>query len=192
MSSVLKKEKSLIIIDEDIDTKTLKVLKNLQNLYSNNVRIRKLNTNLQKDTFESNYSKEKISAINDSIEVCFIIGSNLKTENAILNSKLRSKYLNENLAFLNLGLAQKSNIPIKTLNLRIENIFEVIEGKSLISSLVYKKKKTPLFLIGNSTKKRIKNFNLLIKTLQTSVPFCRFFFLRNEIKCMWNIFSWWS
>lgn len=180
MSSVLKKEKSLIIIDEDIDTKTLKVLKNLQNLYSNNVRIRKLNTNLQKDTFESNYSKEKISAINDSIEVCFIIGSNLKTENAILNSKLRSKYLNENLAFLNLGLAQKSNIPIKTLNLRIENIFEVIEGKSLISSLVYKKKKTPLFLIGNSTKKRIKNFNLLIKTLQTSVPFCRFFSLETK------------
>ena len=73
ISSILDKEKNIFVIDDNIDIKTLKVLKNLKNLHFKNVQIRKLNTNLQKNTFESNYSKKKLIQLMIRLEFVLLL-----------------------------------------------------------------------------------------------------------------------
>ena len=155
----LKDKKNLILVDDDLDLKSLKILKNIQNQHFPNVQLRKINNRLQNVNFESNLFLNKINEISEEVTSCIIIASNIKTENAILNSRLRSKYLNEIFPIYNVGLVQHSNIPLKTLNLKTKNLLKILEGKSSISSIFLQKKKT-LFIIGNSLKKRIKNFDL--------------------------------
>ena len=165
----LKNKKNLILVDDDLDLKSLKILKNIQNQHFPNVQLRKINNRLQNVNFESNLFLNKINEINEEVTSCIIIASNIKTENAILNSKLRSKYLNEIFPIYNAGLVQHSNIPLKTLNLKTQNLLKIIEGKSSISSIFLQKKKT-LFIIGNSLKKRIKNFDLLTQKIKAFLP----------------------
>jgi len=91
------KNKSLFIINEEIDLFSLNILKNIS--YNNtNIEIRTI-SNSKNQNIYVNWLLNKFSELKKKSNTCIILSSNIKIESGIFNNKLRYKKLNENLNF---------------------------------------------------------------------------------------------
>jgi hypothetical protein len=154
------------VIDEDLDLSSINLLKQLQRKHPDNVQIRTIKPCSSLESFNTNLFDCKLEELNKSINTCFIVSSNIRLESAIINSRLRSKFLNETFNIVTFGLKSKNNIPSKIINLSIENILNIFEGKSTDFSKLIIKAKHPLFILGKSFEQRfnnLENIKVLIK-----------------------------
>ena len=161
-------KKFTFIIDEDLDMTSINLLKKIRNEYPKNVKVKNINSS--SSNFSSNFINNEIKDLNKEITNCFLLSSNIKLENAILNTRLRSKYLNETFNLFALGLKSKNTIPVKTMNLNIKSIFDMAEGKSKILSKIFANTKTPLVILSSALKKRIKNIDRLVNIFKSYIP----------------------
>ena len=154
------------IIDDDLDLSSINLLKQLQRKHPDNVKIRTIKPCSSLESFNTNLFDCKLEELNKSINTCFIVSSNIRLESAIINSRLRSKFLNETFNIVTFGLKSKNNIPSKIVNLSIKNILNIFEGKSTDFSKLIIKTKHPLFILGKSFEQRfnnLENIKVLIK-----------------------------
>ena len=141
-----------ILVNEDTDLELLYLLKNLTRL-SKNIKVCSVVNFSKKENFSVSFHFDKIKYFNRQIKTCFIFTSNVRIENALLNTKLRVKFLHKNFNTLGFGLPIKSNFPIKCLNLNFKSLILFLEGKYPVFSKFFFVK-TPLFLIGGGFGKR--------------------------------------
>jgi len=107
------------------------------------------------ENYHISNSSSKIKDIYNKSKSCFLICSNIKIESAILNAKLRVKYLDQNFEIISSGLKHNTNIPSIFINCRLENILNFFEGKdSLLSKLITNNETSPTFIFGESFSKR--------------------------------------
>ncbi len=164
-------EKITIIVDENLDLESLTLLKKLENIFSEKVKIRTVNSS-------QSYENSSVSELNDRLvdinkkesKTCFILSSNIKIENAIINAKLRKKYLDQPTEFYCFGQSFKSTFPVEFVNLNIETFFRTFEGKNLNLSSLIIKTTFPLFIISENLWKRFNGKNELIKTIKKVAP----------------------
>jgi hypothetical protein len=147
---------------------SINLLKKIRNEYPKNVKVKNINSS--SSNFSSNFINNEVKDLNKEITNCFLLSSNIKLENAILNTRLRSKYLNETFNLFALGLKSKNTIPVKTMNLNIKSIFDMAEGKSKILSKIFANTKTPLIIFSSALKKRIKNIDSLVNIFKSYIP----------------------
>jgi hypothetical protein len=147
---------------------SINLLKKIRNEYPKNVKVKNINSS--SNNFNSNFINNEVKDLNKEITNCFLLSSNIKLENAILNTRLRSKYLNETFNLFSLGLKSKSTIPVKTMNLNIKSIFDMAEGKSKILSKIFANTKTPLVILSSALEKRIKNIDSLVNVFKSYIP----------------------
>jgi hypothetical protein len=147
---------------------SINLLKKIRNEYPKNVKVKNINSS--SNNFNSNFINNEVKDLNKEITNCFLLSSNIKLENAILNTRLRSKYLNETFNLFALGLKSKSTIPVKTMNLNIKSIFDMAEGKSKILSKIFANTKTPLVILSSALEKRIKNIDSLVNVFKSYIP----------------------
>nr|NP_038170.1 NADH dehydrogenase subunit 11 [Synura synuroidea]AAF36936.1 NADH dehydrogenase subunit 11 [Synura synuroidea] len=164
----------LFIVNETIDLETIVKLN-----FLNNKKIQlvtKSNNFLSKNYyFNPSLFVKSFLLDNLKLKVCFIIGSNIKIESTILNTKLRIKFNKEKIKFYNLGLKTTStSFNSIFINLNLNKIIKGFEGKTEISLKIFEFA-SPLIIFGNSLKKRIKNMmyviSLLKKISSTSIFF---------------------
>jgi NADH-quinone oxidoreductase chain G len=149
VDSLIKEKKSiLILINEDLSLENLQILKLFENYFGKKIKVKRLvasNTNYK--NFYSNYSNENgIQSLNNDFKDCFILSSNFRLESAIINAKIRVKYINKNFSAYTLGFQYKSNFLNKSIFLSSNNILNFIEGKSLNFSKLILKKNIAFFL----------------------------------------------
>ena len=120
--------------------------------------------------YYDNFLNNKLIEINKNIINCFVISSNVKLESAILNTRLKSKFINETFNLVSLGLNVKTNIPTNIINLNLNSILNVFEGKSIKLSKLFVKEKNPLIIFGTSFKQRFKNIEILKSSIKKIMP----------------------
>lgn len=166
----VKNSKTCVLIDDDLDLTSINILKNLQRKYPNTVKLRTLATQNNVTNFETNILDNKLKDLNETVETAFVISSNIRLESAILNTRLRSKFLNETFNIVTAGLKPNNNIPSNIINLNINNILNIFEGKAKgFSNLIINAEK-PLFIFGESFKHRYNNMNSIKNLLRTLAP----------------------
>ncbi len=117
----------------------------------------------------------------DSVEDLFILlGSNLRLESAVLNSRIRFRYKNSLINIQAMGVVFEENIPTSFVNLSLSKAIEVFEGKSSILSRLLVSSKKPFIIIGENFSDRIDNVNSFIRTLSTLLPSSNIFYLNNS------------
>jgi NADH-quinone oxidoreductase chain G len=161
----------LILINDELDIESLNILRNLNNIFQNNIKVRSVShINTKKNNFFFNTNDTRINDIKTVSKFCFLISTNLRLENTVLNTKIRTKYLDQNFNVLNLGYKYESNFPTEFLNLDISKIIEIFEGKnnSLSKSFVFIK--NPIVFIGHSFQNRFYNLNIFISYLKNLMP----------------------
>ena len=162
-------EKITFVIDENLDLESLVLLKKLENLFSEKVKIRNLNSAQTNGNFTG--LNDKLVDINkkDS-KVCFVISSNIKVENSIVNAKLRKKYLDQSTSFYCFGQNFKSTFPMEFININIETVAKLFEGKNLHLSQLLVKAAFPLFVTSENLFKRFSEKNELVRMIKKIAP----------------------
>jgi NADH-quinone oxidoreductase chain G len=140
------------LINEDIDLELLFLMKNLSRL-DKSIKICSVDNFNIKDNFHVSWNFDKVKNFASDIRNCFIFTSNVRVENALINTKLRVKFLHKNFDVVGFGLSTNSNFPITCLNLDLKSILLLLEGRySSFSSKFFNK--NPLILFGASFNKR--------------------------------------
>ena len=143
----------LFLINSELDLNGLNSLKNLTYRYSSITLKSIIKSNSDSNIF-FNWFQNKLSELNVLSKVCLLISANIKIESAIINSKLRLKYSNEDFSVFGTGLKYNSNYAIPFINLSASNIINILESKNLSLSCLLLKFKAPLIIVGESLQKR--------------------------------------
>ena len=127
-----KKEQTLFLIDEDINTKTLTLLKKIENRYPEFIKIRSVGRFSRNNNEYLSGTNSKIANITQKSNTCILVSSNIRLESTILNVRLRSKYIDESFNINSLGLNFDSNVPTSFINLSFSSVLDFIKGKNSI------------------------------------------------------------
>ena len=169
LDTLLKTQnKILFLVNEEIDLESAHILNLIESKFFPQVLIKSVEDKKNENCFLS-WSNNKISDIKNSGKYCFLFSLNLKMESAILNTKLRRKVISQTFNVISLGQKYNSNFPIKFINLNLNNINNIIEGKNQISKL-FLKSKAPLIFLGESLKKRMQGTFSLSNFISKIIP----------------------
>jgi NADH-quinone oxidoreductase chain G len=158
-----------ILVDSEIDLYTIEFFKKLKNKFLGRVTINTVSGNLIRSNFFKTNSVNKISDIEKSNNVCFLLSSNPKLESAILNAKLRFKYKNNIYNVYSLGQSFSYNIPSNFVNLNLNKIFNIFEGKNFFLSRFLINSCSPLILIGEHLNKRVGSVSSLMQFIRSKI-----------------------
>jgi hypothetical protein len=164
------RENITFVVNNDLDLESGYILKLIENRYSGKIKVRLIN----KDEDNSNNSfiswdNNKIADLNKRSKFCIILSSNIRVESAIINAKLRRKVISEKFDVISLGMNFNSSFPTKFINLNINDILSIFEGKSFISKKLAESE-NPIIVIGNSIKNRFVNNFLLDRKIKQILP----------------------
>jgi NADH-quinone oxidoreductase subunit G len=169
-NGLLKNKKKInILVNNEIDLYTIEFLKKLKNKFVGRININTVNVNLNRNNFFKTNSVDKISDIEKSNNVCFLLSSNPKLESAILNAKLRFKYKNNIYNIYSLGQSFSYNIPSNFINLNLNKILNIFEGKNFFLSKLLINSCNPLILIGEHLNKRVGGVGSLIQFIRSKI-----------------------
>jgi NADH-quinone oxidoreductase chain G len=163
----LLKENSKVtfIVNSELDFESLQLLSLIENKYYPNVSIRSIDEKVS-NSFVS-WNSDKIKNIQKDSKVGILISSNIRMESAILNTKIRRKVISQIFDVISIGQHSDLSFPAKFVNLNLSRIFEIFEGKFLISKYLLKHN-SPIFFLGDSFNKRLKgefSINSFIKKI---------------------------
>lgn len=146
-----------IVIDETIDLDTLLYVNYLKKIMKYNVIVND-KTSITSNNFIVN-KQYSIRNYFDSVkDYFFLIGANLRMENAVLNSKLRFKYRTKDIEVLTSGFNYSSNVPNDIVFLNVNDILGLFEGLYNSVSYNFLKKKDTLLIFGKAFFQRVKNY----------------------------------
>lgn len=160
------------LLNDNVDLKSFEILKSLSLKYPNRLKIHStssksvLNSNLF--LFGMSDRISELSKHNNS-QICILFSTNLKLESALLNIKIRLKYMHENLRIFAFSQNRSYNYPVNIFNVGDNNIRNILSGKCVsISKLLLTYK--PLIFIGENFFMGCGNQHILkyIKTVNSS------------------------
>jgi NADH dehydrogenase/NADH:ubiquinone oxidoreductase subunit G len=174
------RSKILIIINDELSLESLIIIKDLAHSSRGSIKVRSIsNQDFENKTYD-NYFKSKISVIEKPSRFFFLLSTNIRLESAILNVKIRAKYLAKNTSIISLGLNFSSSLTTEYINLNASEILAFIEGKSTKLSKILIAFKNPIFLFGPSFKNRFAKSSKLISHLKNFMPTSLFFVLEEN------------
>jgi NADH dehydrogenase (ubiquinone) Fe-S protein 1 len=159
-----------IVIDEELDFESLSALILLVNKNEKRIKLRSIARHTPYINSFISGSTNKISNIKVMSKFCFLISSNIRLEAAILNTKLRTKHVHNDFSIYSLGQNFKANVSLEIVNLSLNNIFTVFEGKDTFLSKLLISHKNPLLFIGEGFEKRICTKRGLIAIIKRVAP----------------------
>lgn len=157
-------------VNNSLDFETLNLLKYLEYRYPNLcVYFEKARST----NFFMNWSNsDTILDLNKPSNICFIISSDIRIENAILNAKVRVKYSLNFFEIYGMGLNSPSNFSINFVNLNINKFITFIEGKDVLLSNLFLKTVNPIVFFGQVLSNRGLDCGLIrgfLKRIQPSL-----------------------
>jgi len=168
LDSLLKKEsKVTFVVNSELDFESLQFLSLIENKYSPNVSIRSVDEKTS-NSFTS-WNSDKIKNLQTKSRVGILVSSNIRMESAILNTKIRRKVISQIFDVVSLGQHSNLSFPAKFVNLNLNKIFEIFEGKSLMSKYILKHN-SPVFFIGDSFNKRLKGGFSISSFIKQMIP----------------------
>jgi len=130
----LRKKQKIFLVDDTCSTEQLITYKKLSFKYPE-IKIARQSSKLYNNLYIEKFQKINTFIKNISSN-CLIISSNLRFENAILNTKIRIKYNNSNFDIWGVFLKTDLTFPINFFCFNVNNFCNLIEGKSLLLSKI--------------------------------------------------------
>ena len=168
-TQLLTKNVTVLVNDEN-DLECLLLLKQLS-FKNPNLRIKTLNNNSSSSSnMHINHLNAKIKEVNTVSKLCLLISTNIKIESAILNSRIRLKYVHEDFKVYSLTKNYNSNFPITFINLNTNNVLLLLEGKHYFLSKVLLSFRSPFIILGESFLKTGLDFKTIFKFFKSIIP----------------------
>jgi len=158
------------LVNEESDLESLLLLKQLS--FKNPKLKLKVITNsfTNYSNFYINYLNAKIKDVNINSKVCILISTNIRIESAILNSRIRLKFVNEDFKVYSLAKNYNSNFSVNFINLNINQFLLLLEGKHALLSKIIIYSKSPFIILGDSCFKSGLNYKEILKSFKKIIP----------------------
>ena len=167
-------QKVLNIIDAELSLEVINLFKLLSFKKANTFKLRSVsNFDINQTNFFYSSFKNNEDLINLSNIIIFF-ASNLYLESSILNSKIRVKFIKEDLQIFKLGGNFWSNFTSPCINLNLSLAFKLFEGKIRSFSSLLALELVPLIIIGESIKSRGLNSLIFKEVVDTFFFHCKF------------------
>lgn len=169
LSSINTPSNAVIYVNDDIDLETAAYLKQLELRSSGKIQV--LNTTFKKrirSNYYENLNRPILNLQTTIGKLIVILASNIKSECAVINAKLRIKSKNKKLTVLEYGFNATSNFEI--LNLNIYSIVQLLEAKDPTTLKVLKSYQ-PVFILGEALFARLLvSSNTVVKLIHKYFP----------------------
>jgi NADH-quinone oxidoreductase subunit G len=173
--AVKLKQIVLILLIAELDLIILSLLESVSLKYQQIVNIRVVKMALS----NLNFMHQNINKFNSlsRVQTVLFVSTNLRLESSVLNNKIRTKFLAEDLLVFNTGLNLSNSSYAQHLNLNINYFLFVAEGKVNTFQYLLVKIAYPLFILGESLTFRGSSINTLINFLKRIKPNALFFMI---------------
>ena len=146
-----------VLLNQEIDLESAISLKSIKNRHGNKFSINDSDSiSKQSNVYIANQTN--ISHTLEKLDdLSIFLGTNLRFENSLLNARIRFKSRNSYHSNYVVGNTFDSNLPSHFVNLNMQNVISVFEGRCfLLSKLIHNSAK-PFVFVGNSFANRISN-----------------------------------
>ncbi len=180
VDNLIKNEKVNLLVDEKCDYETASLLKLISNKYPEKVKTLVVSKSFAKSNLYL-ANETNLMAKVDAVEDLFVLlGSNVRLESAVLNSRIRFKYKNSLVNIQAAGIVFEENIPTSFINLSLSKAVEMFEGKSAVLSRLLVSSRKPFIIIGENFSDRVDNIHNFIRTISNILPSSNIFYLNNS------------
>ena len=160
------KIKCIFIVDDEKGLKLLNFLNVVKNTTLDFFDFKFVSLHHKKTNFFLKEFNDSLSSISYKTKICCIFAINVKIESALLNLKLRLKSLNEDFNLHSFGLNYNLDFKFNVVNLHLNSIINLFEGKKTSFSTILTKENNSIFIFGNSFHKRVLNQKNIFKTIR--------------------------
>jgi NADH-quinone oxidoreductase subunit G len=161
-----KRIKCIFIVDEEKGLKFFNALNVFKNTTTDFFDFKFVSLNSKKTNFFVNEFNDSLNSISSKTKICCLFAINIKIESALLNVRLRLKSLNENFDLYSFGLNYNLNYKLDVINLHLNYVINLFEGKEKKFSNIFIKENNSVFIFGNSFYKRINNHKNVFKSIK--------------------------
>jgi len=163
-------KKITMLVNDETDLESLLLLKHLS-FKNPNLKLKNINSNtLNCSNIYINHFNAKIKDLSVDSKVCILISTNIRIESAILNTRIRLKFNNENFKVYGLSKNYNSNFPVNFINLNINNFLNLLEGKHFLLSKILISFKSPFIILGESIYRTGLQYHNLLKFIKQVIP----------------------
>jgi NADH-quinone oxidoreductase chain G len=154
-----------LFLNDEIDLESLIHIKHSK--YSNSFDLKTFTNSKFKNTNNLYVSPNKLlkNSIDSLSKVALLVGTNLRSENAIINTRLRIETSKKFVEVLNIGNSYKDNLPSTFLHFSSFKFMKMFEGKSLNISKNIISSENSLIIFGSGFQTRIDNYISLVNIL---------------------------
>tara|TARA_Y100000780_G_scaffold83465_2_gene75402 strand:- start:12402 stop:14417 length:2016 start_codon:yes stop_codon:yes gene_type:complete len=159
--SFLNGTQSLFLINKELSVKELNLLKKLNFLSKNKLKVKVLSNEKKKSNYYLWGFNSKISKITSlNSKVCFFLSSNIDVEASLLNIRLRTKFLINELNFYSFGNFMSSTYSTLFVRFGVSEVISLFGSKNKIVSKLFLKSVNPMIISGKSLMDRVDSSSL--------------------------------
>lgn len=170
------KKKKLFICSSDIGFETLNLLKRIS-LKSNNIVLTTIETKKRSQNY---YLHLNNSISNENHRLVVLFSLNIKTENALLNYRIRFLTINNYSKVYSLGFKFNSSYKQKFINMSLITLKYLLEGKVSKLSSKLLSSFSPLVMISSTILNRAFEYTFLYNFLNDLNPSLKLFYLKSS------------
>ncbi len=161
-----KKIKCTFIVDDEKGIKSLNLLNVFKNTNTDFFDLKFVSLTHKKSNLYVKEFNDSLNSISSKTKICCLFAINIKIESALLNVKLRLKSLNDDFNLYSFGLNYNLNYKFDVVNLHLNSIINLFEGKEITLSNILIKENNSIFIFGNSFYKRVLNQKNVFKSIK--------------------------
>jgi NADH dehydrogenase (ubiquinone) Fe-S protein 1 len=159
--SFINDNRSLFLINKELSVKELNLLKKLNFLSKNKLKIKVFSNAKKKSNYYLWGFNSKISKITSSnSKVCLFLSSNIDVEASLLNIRLRTKFLINEINFYSFGNFINSTYSTLFIRFGVSEIVSLFGSKNRIVSKLFLKTVNPILISGKSLLDRVDSNSL--------------------------------
>ena len=159
--SFLNGDRNLFLINNELSIKELNLLKKLNFLSKNKLKIKVFSNKKKRNNYYLWGFNSKISKISSAnSKVCLFLSSNVDVEASLLNIRLRTKFLINELNFYSFGNFINSTYSTLFVRFGVSEVVSLFGSKNKIVSKLFLKTVNPIIISGKSLHDRV-DFNCL-------------------------------
>jgi hypothetical protein len=152
-------DNSCLIFDNFLDLNSLFLFKQLENIQ---LDLQILNEKCFKTNFYIHWLNNQLNCLNSlKITNCFLLSSNIKLENAIINMKLKIKQQKNNTKVFGFSCLYHETFSVEFLSFDLYQLSFILESKDLELSKLFIEEANNLFFFGENLLKRCLDFSFL-------------------------------
>lgn len=162
----LNNNRSLFLVNKELSLKDLSLLKQLNYLSKNKIKVKVFSNEKKTSNYYLWGTNSKISKISSlKSKVCLFLSSNVDVEASLLNIRLRTKFLLNEMNFYSFGNSFKSTYSILFVRFGVSEVVSLFGSKNKLISKLFLKAKNPIVISGKSLIDRVTStsFDFFLK-----------------------------